>query len=161
MKKINFVLALLVIGVLTMSFTSVTTTNATENKDTELLLKIDLSEDVDAQGWGSWNTTSCLKGLEFRVRNGGYNNYAKKYKWYIQFRNRYKEKIYFSYKAVAPSQRHEIARSGKTTDRLHIKGNLGIRKSYYLVKSSNSIFVYVNRIRIGANDYGDYYTCDQ
>lgn len=162
MKKMNYVLALLVFGVMAMSFTSTPTNNEKINEGTELLLKIDLPTEVDAQGWGSWNTTDCLRGLDFRVKNGGYNKYAKKYRWSIQFRNRYKEKIHFSYKAVAPSERYEIRRSGKTTDRLHVNGNHGTRGSYYLVKSSNSIYVFVNRIRIGPKDYGsDYYNCDK
>jgi hypothetical protein len=162
MKNFNYALVLLVFGVVGMSFTSTPTTNETLNEGTELLLKIDLPTDVDAQGWGSWNTTDCLRGLDFRVRNDGYNKYAKKYRWSIQFRNRYKEKIHFSYKAVAPSERSEIRRSGRTTDRLHINGDYGKRSSYYLVKSSNSIYVYVNRIRIGPKDYGSgYYNCDK
>ena len=55
MKKINFILALLVIGVVTMSFTPAPNalTNVNPNDGTELLLKIDLPSDVDAQGWGS------------------------------------------------------------------------------------------------------------
>ena len=113
----NYLLALLVFGVMAMSFTSTPTNNEKINEGTELLLKIDLPTEVDAQGWGSWNTTDCLRGLDFRVKNGGDNKYAKKYRWSIQFRNRYKEKIHFSYKAVAPSERYEIRRSGKTTDR--------------------------------------------
>ncbi len=162
MKKINYLLALLVFGVMAMSFTSETNNTKKTNEGAELVLKIDLPTEVDAQGWGSWNTTDCLRGLDFRVRNDGYNKYAKKYRWSIQFRNRYKEKIHFSYKAVAPSEKYEIRRSGRTTDRLHINGDYGTRGSYYLVKSSNSIYVYVNRIRIGPKDYGsDYYKCDK
>lgn len=162
MKKINYLLALLVFGVLTMSFTSETNRYENSNEGSELLLKIDLPTEVDEQGWGSWNTTDCLRGLDFRVRNDGYNKYAKKYRWSIQFRNRYKQKIHFSYKAVAPSEKYEIRRSGRTTDRLHVNANYGTRGSYYLVKSSNSIYVYVNRIRIGPKDYGsDYYKCDK
>lgn len=162
MKKINYVLVLFVLGIVTMSFTTTPTNNEPINNGTELLLKIDLPKDTDAQGWGSWNTTDCLRGLDFRVRNDGYNKYAKKYRWSIQFRNRYKEKIHFSYKAVAPSEQNEIRRSGRTTDRLHINGNYGTRGSYYLVKSKNSIYVYVNRIRIGPKDYvSDYYKCDK
>ncbi len=134
MKKINYLLALLVLGVMTMSFTSESINNQNTNIGTELLLKIELPTDVDDQGWGSWNTTDCLRGLDFRVRNDGYNKYAKKYRWSIQFRNRYKEKIHFSYKAVAPSEKYEIRRSGRTTDRLHINGDYGTRGSYYLVK---------------------------
>lgn len=163
MKKINFLLMLFAIGLGTMSFTNLPEANDEFDEGLEQLLVIDLVDiKVDEQGWGSWNTTDCLRGLDFRVKNDGYNQYADKYRWSIEFRNRYKEKIHFSYKAVAPSQEQEIKNSGKTTDRLHINGNNGTRGSYYLVPSSNSIYVYVNRIRIGANDYGSgYYDCDK
>ena len=144
--------------ILCMSFSS--------KKEIELkddLIKIELNVDeVDAQGWGSWNTTDCLRGLDFRVRNDGYNKYAKKYRWSIQFRNRYRENIHFSYKAVAPNEKYEIKRSGRTTDRLHVNANNGTRGSYYLVKSSSSIYVYINKIRIGSKDYGtNYIDCDK
>lgn len=160
MKKVSFLL-LLTIGLGTMSFTSSSVIDCSLDNELELLLEIDL-EDLDFdQGWSSWRTTDCLRGLDFRVRNDGYNKYADKYRWSIDFRNRYQDKIHFSYKAVAPNKEQEIKNSGKTTDRLHVDANGGTRGSYYLVPSSNSIYVYVNRIRIGPKDYGtDYINCD-
>lgn len=127
------------------------------------LLKIEIPlGNIDEQGWGSWNTTDCLRGFDFRVKNDGYNEYAKKYRWSIEFRNRYREKIHLSFKAVSPNEKYEIKESGKTTDRIHVNGNSGTYKTYYLVNSSSSIYVYVNKIRIGAKDYGyDYYDCDK
>ncbi|ARV14318.1 hypothetical protein [Polaribacter sp. SA4-12] len=157
MKKLNLLLAITMIALSTMSFT------VNEEKiasDDYLKIEIPLTE-IDSQGWGNWNTTDCLRGLDFRVKNDGYNKYAKKYRWSIQFRNRYKQKIHFSYKAVSPNEKYEIKQSGKTTDRIHVDGNNGTKGSYYLVKSGSSIYVYVNKIRIGAKDYGyDYYNCD-
>jgi len=124
-------------------------------------MKIEIPLDKSIEGWGSWNTTDCLRGLDFRVRNDGYNKYAKKYRWSIEFKNRYKESLHFSYKAVAPNQKYEIRRSGKTTDRIHVNSG-GKRGSYYLVNSSSSIYIYVNRIRIHHKDYGvKYYKCDK
>ena len=158
MKNIKILAIIALIALLGMSFTA--------DKDTKLgedTLKIAFNlDEIEAQSWGSWNTTDCLRGLDFRVRNDGYNKYAKKYRWSIQFRNRYRENIHFSYKAVAPNEKYEIRRSGRTTDRLHVNGNNGTRGSYYLVNSSSSIYVYVNKIRIGARDYGsDYIQCDK
>lgn len=155
MKLLKTIIPLIFCIIISFSFT---------NKKTEInktnLIKINLEN--NEQGWGSWNTTDCFRGLDFRVKNDGYNKYAKKYRWSIEFRNRYKEKIHFSYKAVAPSEKYEIRKSGRTTDRLHVNGNYGKRGSYYLVKSGSSIYVYVNRVRIGAKDYGyDYSDCDK
>ena len=65
------------------------------------------------EGWDSWNTTDCFRGFDFRVRNDGYNKYEDKYRWSIQFRNRYQENIHFSYKAVAPYQKMKLGLQGK------------------------------------------------
>ena len=161
MKKINYAMLLFVVGLMTMSFSEAPEVIVSNNESLELFFEIDLSDLDEDQGWGSWNTTDCFRGLDFRVRNDGYNKYADKYRWSIQFRNRYQENIHFSYKAVAPNQKGEIRASGKTTDRLHVDGNYGTRGSYYLVPSQNSIYVYVNKVRIGPKDYGsDYADCD-
>ena len=126
------------------------------------LVKIKISlDDIEDQSWGSWNTTDCLKGLVFRVRKGRYNKYAKKYRWSLEFKNRYQKNIYFTYKAVAPSQKYAIRQSGKTIYRISLDANGGKRATYALVKSSSSVYIYVNRIRINKKDVGRYYGCDK
>lgn len=163
MKKISYLFMLVAICLSTMSFTDNQPVEiCLEDENLELFFEIDLSELEDLQGWSNWYTTDCLRGLDFKLRNDGYNQYADKYRWSITFRNRYTENIHFSYKAVAPNQENAIKASGKTTDRLHVNANNGERGSYYLVPSSNSIYVYVNRIRLGAKDWGsDYINCDK
>ena len=158
MKKRN-ILLIVFCGILLMSFSD---KNDKPTITDFIKIEIPLDNVNQKTGWGTWNTTDCLRGLDFRVRNDGYNKYAKKTRWSIEFRNRYKKKIHFSYKAVAPSERYEIRRSGKTTDRLHISGDNGKKRSYYLVRSNKAVYVYINRIRIGKNDYGSkYYNCDK
>ena len=134
-----------------------------QNTGTDFInIEIPLDNIENQSGWSAWSTTSCLRGLDFRIRNDSYNKYAKKYKWYIEFRNRYKENIHLSFKAVALSERNEINRTKKTTDRIHVDGNSGTYKTYYLVSSKSSLYVYVNKVRIGTKDYGyDYYNCDK
>ncbi|WP_299665318.1 hypothetical protein [uncultured Polaribacter sp.] len=158
MKTLKYVLLILFCGFISMSFTKKEKINLESD-----FIKIEIPlENINNQGWGSWNTTDCLEGLDFRVRNDGYNKYAKKTRWSIEFRNRYREKIHLSYKAVSPGEKYEIKKSGKTTDRIHVNGNSGTYKTYYLVKSNSSVYVYVNKVRIGAKDYGyDYYSCDK
>ena len=161
MKKLKHLLTLAVVALMTMSFTATSELLSTDQNNLELFFEIDFSEFEKLQGWSSWYTTDCLRGLDFKIRNDGYNKYADKYRWSITFRNRYRENIHFSYKAVSPSQRDEIRSSGKTTDRIHVDGNYGEKGSYYLVPNGNSIYVYVNRIRLGEKDYGsDYINCD-
>ncbi len=121
-----------------------------------------VSTDMHAQGdWGDWQQTDCLNGLEFRVKRLEYNQYAKKYKWAIQFRNLYNENIHFNCVAVEPERESEINASGKATDRVHVSANNENGHAWFLVDSPNSVYVYLNRIRIGSNDYGDYYDCDK
>lgn len=116
---------------------------------------------IAQNSWGSWRTTDCLKGLDFRVKRGDYNKYAKKYKWFIEYKNRYRDNIHFSTIAVSPDRRSEIRSSGKTTNRLHADGNGGTVQTYFLIDASSSIYVHINRIRINEKDYGvDYYDCD-
>ena len=155
MKKSSLLLVFFC-GILLLSFS-----DKKEKNEFADFIKIEIPLDKAVEGWGSWGTTDCLRGLDFRVRKDGYNKYAKKYRWSIEFRNRYQENIHFSYKAVAPSKKYEIRRTGKTTDRLHVSSG-GKRGSYYLVNSSSSIYIYVNRIRIHNKDYGvKYYKCDK
>ncbi|MCI2228121.1 hypothetical protein MC378_03000 [Polaribacter sp. MSW13] len=160
MKNFKFYLGTIFCVTLMMSFSL----KKEKNIDLEFIkMKIPI-ENIDEQGWGSWNTTDCLKGLDFRVKNDGYNKYAKKYKWNIEFRNRYREKIHLNYVMVSPSRKQEIKRSDKAKYRVHIDGNSGTYKVTYsnLVNSNSSVYVYINKIRIGAKDYGyDYYNCDK
>lgn len=111
--------------------------------------------------WGYWHETDCLKGLEFRVKRLEYNQYAKKYKWAVQFRNKYQQDIHFNCIAVEPQREREIKASGKTSDRIHVKANNDNGHAWFLVDSPSSVYVFVNRIRIGDKDNGDYSNCDK
>ncbi len=95
MKKINYAILQFVVSLMTMSFTEAPEVSVNNNESSELFFEIDLSDLKEDQGWDSWNTTDCFRGLDFRVRNDGYNKYADKYRWSIQFRNRYQENIHF------------------------------------------------------------------
>lgn len=47
--------------------------------------------------WTEWRQLPETPGLQARVRISSYNEYAEKYHWLIQFRNRYQERVCFSY----------------------------------------------------------------
>lgn len=111
--------------------------------------------------WSPWRQTDCLKGLDFRVKRGEYNEFAKKYHWDVEFRNRYNDNIHFNCIAVEPSRKSEIRSSERTSDRLHADANGGTNTAWFLINSSSEIYVHVNRIRISDKDSGeDYYDCD-
>ncbi|WP_339685342.1 hypothetical protein [uncultured Nonlabens sp.] len=159
MKKLIYLTGILIVGISLYSFTLKKEECIDESLD--LLIEINLADYQEGK-WGSWNLTDCLRGLDFRVRNDGYNKYAKKTRWSVEFRNRYEENIHFSTKMVAYRDRAEIKRSEKTTDRIHVDGRNGTNGSYFLVDDPNSVYVYINRIRISPKDYNsDYVDCDR
>ena len=53
---------ILFLGVLTLlSFTEINNENS--------IVKLDVSEEsVDQNGWGSWKTTDCFRGIDFRIK---------------------------------------------------------------------------------------------
>lgn len=54
--------------------------------------------------WGEWISIPAYSGIYFRAKKGDYNEYAKKYYWYFQFRNQYKQEITFNYGYTPISQ---------------------------------------------------------
>lgn len=58
--------------------------------------------------WSYWQQTDCLAGVDVRVKRGDYNQVAKKYKWYVEFKNRYDEKVHFNSIAVEPSRTYGV-----------------------------------------------------
>ena len=158
MKKINYLFSILIIAAFVMSFKTMSNEEL-KNSD---VVKLELNFNNYQTEWGSWNTTDCFRGLDFRVKRGNYNQYAKKYKWYVQFKNRYDEKIYFNFAMVEYRNRNHIKNSGNTKHRGNATANGGIKESYFLVDDASSVYVYVNKVRLGDKDWGkDYYDCDQ
>lgn len=121
-------------------------------------IKIELpaSEVTLQDGWGRWHETSCYKGLDYRVKNKGQASDGR-YKWGVQFQNRYYEKIYFSYEVY--DSRPYNPRSTNRTDLQPDEISSGYRDFY--MNSGNSIYVYVDNVRFGRDGLQDYYSCDK
>lgn len=112
--------------------------------------------------WSSWQETDCLQNLEFRVQRGDYNSYAKKYKWYVEFRNLSGLDLHFNMVMVPSDEEEAIRTSGKTTDRKHALSNSSTTASWFLVDDASRVYVHINKIRQGAEDYGsEYIECDK
>jgi hypothetical protein len=58
-----------------------------------LTIFIGFSSASFAGDWGRWKTVNKYDGLDFRVRCGDYNDYAQKYHWSYEFRNRYRKEV--------------------------------------------------------------------
>ena len=153
MKKMKFI-ALLFIGFITMmSFTT--------SSKSDSVLKLELTEEnVDQNGWGTWKTTDCFRGLDFRVKRKK-SSYSTKTEWLVQFRNRYNNKIYFNFEIVPYSQRSAIRRSQRTTNRTDLNANTTERNSHYrYLEESNLVYVHVNRVRFNKDGSQPYSNCD-
>jgi len=107
--------------------------------------------------YGNWQTSSCYKGIDFCVKKDDYNEYAKKTKWWVKFRNRYYEDVHFDCKLT-----ESYINSAKGTDRIHLKAGSSNEETWFLLNESNSVNVFVNSLRMGQDDYGTKYVpCDR
>ena len=104
--------------------------------------------------WGRWNTTQ-YDGIDYRFKCSGYNESAKKYDWQVQFRNRYREKVHFSFKLADTNERVT-----RTSARLSLRsGSESSGSEYALLNApcvNGTIGVYVNEVRIKEQDSGPY-----
>ena len=63
------------------------------------------NQDLD---WGRWNTVSCHPGLDFRIGHSGQRMTNGKYVVVVQFRNRYRRTIFFSYVLREPGAQTDL-----------------------------------------------------
>lgn len=126
-----------------------------EKASTDALL-IEIPIEAETGQWGTWKTTSCYGGIDFRVEYRG-ENYSGSHKWGVQFKNRYREKIHFNFEVYdnAPSN----PRTTNRTDLDSSEESSGYRDFY--MNNGNSIYVYVDKVRFGRDGLQDYYSCDR
>ncbi|SDR91015.1 hypothetical protein SAMN05216503_1360 [Polaribacter sp. KT25b] len=157
MKKNGYRLLVFTIAAVMMSFKI----NTTEILKKEELIKIDVNSNSYQNGWSTWKTTDCFRGLDLRVKKKPKSNYSEKHEWLVQFRNRYNNKIYFSYEIVPYSEKQNIRNSQRTTNRVDLKGNTTEKSTHYkYLREANTVYVHVNKVRF-SNDYGKGYSdCD-
>lgn len=115
--------------------------------------------------WGSWSTDPCFSGVQFRARYDDYNEFAKKHKWSIQYRNNYTRDIAFSYNLG--STREEVLkdiREKRGTFRTRIKPGQIDSGMWVLTNSQGQILETMGHARLLGSDEVDYkgpfLTCD-
>ena len=96
--------------------------------------------------YGQWRTSSCYKGIDYAVKRGDYNQYAKKYQWFVKLRNRYKQEISIGYNVVESS-----VNSATEKYRTYI-GSGAVNEIMVLLADANSVKVLVAKL---------YFTSDQ
>lgn len=60
---------------------------------------------ASAQNWSSWKPDSTYHGIEVRTRCTGYNEFAGRYLWDVQLRNRYPKNVDVAW-AAEPQRLH-------------------------------------------------------
>jgi|GEM_PF-203166 len=126
-----------------------------------LLIFLSTTTLLSAQSpWSPWQETTCYKGIDFRTKRNGYNEYAKKFNWTVQFRNRYQKNLHLNCKLFVSQGR---AAGKKATDRLmNIKPG-ETRGTWFLVASGDQVYVLIQNVRVGNQDDwgGPYYPSDK
>ena len=103
--------------------------------------------------WGRWTNSSCYKGLDFRVKTK-YDSYSGKYEVKVDFRNRYYEKIWFTF---------EVSGGSYTSSNNRTDVNGSDSKDLYVGSSftSSQIYITINKVRFVKDGLQEYYRCDQ
>ena len=104
--------------------------------------------------FGPWKTSTCFKGLDFCVKKGSYHQPSGTYMWTVKFRNRYNVKIHFNCVLAASN-----ATSANTRERDEISPNEEFENDFF-VADANNVRVFVDKMRFGNEDYGEYANCD-
>lgn len=113
------------------------------------------SPKIQQSDWGEWINDDCFKGIDYRVKKGDYNSYAGKWHWFVQFRNRYNNRISYNYSISEPGIKTE------PDHRDHISSGSLSNSKIALIQDPNRCHVRVGYIRFGDDDSGSYVQCDQ
>jgi hypothetical protein len=115
---------------------------------------------AQSQNWSEWQSIRCHQGLDYSVTkdrslgDDGYNQYSKKYKWLVRFRNRYQENISFNY-VLKESNIFQAEGNSRITIGA---GSETDETGFFLVADENTVNVFVDRVRFG-DDTGPYAAC--
>jgi hypothetical protein len=105
--------------------------------------------------YGSWETSSCYKGIDFCVKKSDYNQYTKTYTWYVKFRNNYLSKVNFSFIA-----KESTASAARTNSMTTIGSGKETSATSFPIADSNSIRVFIDQMTIGEYT-GKFAPCDK
>ncbi|MFC1890125.1 hypothetical protein ACFL4G_10250 [Thermodesulfobacteriota bacterium] len=97
--------------------------------------------------WGPWHTLKCLPGIDARVKCDTYNELYGQYRWRIEFRNRYKKKVHFSYDLL------EVNDPPDTHGRKHLDpGEIGSSYTWVNTPPSKNMKVFIDEVCFDSND---------
>jgi hypothetical protein len=105
------------------------------------------------QNFGPWKESTCYKGLEYCTRIDGYNQYAKKDKWIIKFRNKYEKEIHFNYVLK------DTVADKKFVGRKHLKYGKE-EEGWMLITPGIKMDISFEKVCLGDDD-GKYASCDK
>ena len=110
---------------------------------------------VNAQSWTNWSdwkTTSCFKGVDFRVKSK--KTSTGKYEMYVEFKNRYYKDVHFNYEAKGGDYTTK-------NNRVTVKAGEP-RKSLTGASFTSDYFdVYLDKLRFERDGHEDYANCEK
>lgn len=115
----------------------------------------------DQNEWSDWQKTVCSKGLDYRVKKGGYDMSRRARKWHLQFKSRYSLTMHFNYKAISMKRIKDVRKIRANNPRMHLGANKESKEFALFVKANKEVYVHVDKVRFGKMDKGkNFYPCD-
>src|ERR1035441_4719017 len=112
------------------------------------MILVVFSQLAQAEEWSQWKKLKGWQGFDFRIRRAEYNEPARKYNWYLQFRSRYQSKVHFSFHfGLDGESTHAL------TDRMDL--NSGKTDEYwglYAASENHQMTVWFGKVRFGEKD---------
>lgn len=116
------------------------------------------SSSVKALSWSEFRPFPCYSKIEYSTARGDYNIPQMKYMWYVKFKSSYRNYVSFSYVGI---ENYVPDISVKTTARTKLSpsGQSSEPHNWFFVAETNSISVWIDNVRVGFDDTGEYSPC--
>ena len=102
-----------------------------------------------AQDWNAWRTDATYHGIEVRTRCAGYNEFAGRYLWDVQLRNRYQKSVDVTWAAEPQRLRGAEAQGDRA---LGVSPGETVNAQHTApVDCSSGLMVRVNEVRPSGN----------
>lgn len=100
-----------------------------------------INVDKEISDWGDWKIVNPkFNGIEARAKRGDFNQYALKYHWEFQFRNRYLKDVKFRY-GIGPRSEACYLNYIK-----HVQSNGDSDVGAYLINENNTISICIDNV---------------
>jgi len=106
--------------------------------------------------WSPYRAYPCYEKIEYSTARGDYNSTRQQYMWYVKFKSSYRDYVSFSY---AGTENHIIEVNCNSRTKLKPSGESQSPYDWFLVAEPAFISVWIDKVRVGFNDTGEYSSC--